>query len=173
MFNKILFTIIITSSLISAQDSFTSERFLGIEVGYGTVASKNVIGVNEENSGVEFGFRLGAQNEEWRTTISGHQFNKSGQKYFRTMLTFDRFIWASMYETDRIIFKPYLGGHIGWLKYSDNSIEDNGLIYGTQAGLAWNVIKEVDFDLGYRYSFSDIKQVDDIGSVVFAVNYLY
>jgi len=173
MFNKIVFTIIIISCLISAKDSFTSERFLGIEAGYGTVASKNVIDVNEENSGIEFGFRIGAQNEEWRTTLSGHHFSKSGQKYFRTMLTFDRFVWTSMYETDRIIFKPYLGGHVGWLNYSDNSIEDEGLIYGGQAGLAWNVIKEVDFDLGYRYSFSDIEQVDDIGSVVFAVNYLY
>jgi opacity protein-like surface antigen len=173
MFNKILLTIITLSSLVLAKDSFSSERFLGIEAGYGTVKSRNVIGVNEENKGVEFGFRIGAQNEEWRTTISGHQFNKSGQKYFRTMLAFDRFVWASLYETDRIIFKPYLGGHIGWLKYSDNSIDDNGFIYGGQAGLAWNVLKEVDFDLGYRYSFSDINRVDDIGSVVFAVNYLY
>ena len=89
------------------------------------------------------------------------------------MLAFDRFLWSSLYETDRIVFKPYLGGHVGWLKYSDNSIEDNGFIYGTQAGLAWNVIKEIDFDLGYRYSFSDLKGVDDIGSVVFAINYLY
>lgn len=173
MFNKILFIIITLNGLIYAQDSFTSERFLGIEAGYGTVSSKNIIDVNEKNSGVEFGFRLGAQNQEWRTTISGHQFNKNGQKYFRTMLAFDRFLWSSLYETDRIVFKPYLGGHVGWLKYSDNSIEDNGFIYGTQAGLAWNVIKEIDFDLGYRYSFSDLKGVDDIGSVVFAINYLY
>jgi opacity protein-like surface antigen len=173
MFNKILFTIITISSLISAKDSFTSERFLGIEAGYGKVSSTNIIGVKEENNGVEFGLRIGAQNREWRTTISGHHFSKNGQKYFRTILTFDRFMWASLYKTDRIIFKPYLGGHIGWLKYSDNNLEDNGFIYGTQAGLAWNVLKEVDFDLGYRYSFSDIKSVDDIGSVVFAVNYLY
>jgi len=173
MFNKILFTIITISSLISAEETFSSERFLGIEAGYGTVSSKNVIDVKEENKGVEFGFRIGAQNEEWTTTVSGHLFNKNSQKYFRTILAFDRFIWTSMYETDRVIFKPYLGGHIGWLKYNDDNIEDNGLIYGAQAGLAWNVLKEVDFDLGYRYSFSDIKRVDDIGSVVFAVNYLY
>jgi opacity protein-like surface antigen len=173
MFNKIVFTIITISSLISAEESFTSERFLGIEAGYGTVSSKNIIGVQEENKGVEFGFRIGAQNEEWRTTISGHQFSKNGQEYFRTMLAFDRFVWASLYKTDMIVFKPYLGGHIGWLKYSDKNTEDNGFIYGAQAGLAWNVLKEVDFDLGYRYSSSDIKRVDDIGSIVFAVNYLY
>jgi len=173
MFNKILLTIITLSSFLLAQEEFASERFLGIEAGYGQVSSRNVIGVNEESRGVEFGFRVGAQNKEWRTTISGHQFKKGGQEYLRTMLTFDRFIWASLYEKDRIIFKPYLGGHIGWLKYRDDNIQESGFIYGAEAGLAWNVIKEVDFDLGYRYSFSDLKRVDDIGSVVFAVNYLY
>jgi len=146
---------------------------LGIEAGYGTVQSRNIIGVPESNKGIEFGFRFGAQNEEWRTTISGHQFNKNNQKYLRTMLTFDRFIWSSFYESDRILFKPYLGAHVGWLKYTDNAIEDDGFIYGGQTGLAWNVLEEVDFDLGYRYSFSGINQVDDIDSVVFAINYLY
>lgn len=173
MFNKILLTIITLNSILFSQDSFSSERFLGIEAGYGEISSENRIGVTVENKGVEFGARIGAQNEEWRTTISGHLFNKSGQKYFRTMMTFDRFIWSSMYETDRIVFKPYMGGHIGWLKYDGNDISDEGFIYGAGAGLAWNVIKEVDFDFGYRYSFSDIERVNDIGSVVFAINYLY
>ena len=173
MFNRLLLTIIALSSTLLSADSFSSERFLGIEVGYGTVESRNLIDVPQSDKGVEFGFRLGAQNEEWRTTISGHQFEKNSQKYFRTMLQLDRFIWSSLYESDRIIFKPYLGGHVGWLKYTDGNIDDNGFIYGGQAGLAWNVIKEVDFDFGYRYSFSDLNKVNDIGSVVFAVNYLY
>jgi opacity protein-like surface antigen len=173
MFNRILLTVILLTSSILAEDSFSSERFLGIEAGYGTVQSKNPIGESVSNEGVEFGFRLGAQNEEWRTTLSGHMFSKNSQEYFRTMLTFDRFIWSSFYETDRIMFKPYLGGHVGWLKYNDKEADDNGFIYGAQAGIAWNVLKEVDFDLGYRYSFSDVKKVDDIGSIVFAVNYLY
>lgn len=173
MFNRLLLTIIALSSTLLSDDSFSSERFLGIEVGYGTIESRNIIGVPKSDKGVEFGFRLGAQNEEWRTTISGHQFNKNSQEYFRTMLALDRFMWSSLYKTDRIIFKPYLGGHVGWLKYTDGHIDDQGFIYGGQAGLAWNVIKEVDFDLGYRYSFSDVEKVNDIGSVVFAVNYLY
>jgi hypothetical protein len=174
MFYKILLTIIFTITLFS-QEEFSSERFLGIEAGYGTVKSRNVIGVPRSEKGIEFGFRVGAQNDEWRTTISGHHFNKNGQKYIRTMLQFDRFIWTSLYKTDNIVFKPYLGGHIGWLKYvsTDDYRDDSGLIYGGQLGLAWNVLKEVDFDFGYRYSISSIDKVDDIGSVVFAVNYLY
>jgi len=174
MFNKILLTIIAFSGVILSQDEFSSERFLGIEAGYGTVQSRNVIGVPKSDRGVEFGFRLGSQNKEWRTTLSAHHFNKNSQQYFRTLLTIDRFLWSSFYETDRVMFKPYIGGHVGWLKYEEGkAITDDGFLYGGQVGLAWNVLEEVDFDLGYRYSFSDVKKVDDIGSIVFAVNYLY
>jgi opacity protein-like surface antigen len=175
MFNKILLTIILFMTISYAKEEFSSERFLGIEAGYGTIQSRNVIGVPQSEKGVEFGFRLGAQNDEWRTTISAHNFNKNGQKYFRAMLQFDRFVWASLYKTDSIIFKPYIGGHIGWLKYISNQDynDDSGMIYGGEVGLAWNVLREVDFDLGYRYSISNINKVDDIGSIVFGVNYLY
>ncbi len=174
MFKRTLLTIIILSSLNHAEDSFSSEQFLGIEAGYGTVQSRNVIGIQESDKGVEFGFRIGAQNQEWRTTISAHAFSKNSQEYFRTLLMFDKFVWSSHYKKDDVVFKPYLGGHVGWLKYSSKSgIEDSGFLYGGQAGIAWNVMREVDFDLGYRYSFSDVHSVDDIGSVVFAVNYLY
>ncbi|NOZ90829.1 MAG: porin family protein [Epsilonproteobacteria bacterium] len=175
MLNKILLTIILFTITISASEEFTSERFLGIEAGYGTVKYTNKIGVTQSEKGVEFGFRIGAQNDEWRTTISAHNFNKNGEKYFRTMLQFDKFLWTNLYKTDNIIFKPYIGAHIGWLKYmgDNSSSDDQGMIYGGQVGLAWNVLREVDFDFGYRYSISDINKVDDIGSVVFAVNYLY
>jgi hemolysin activation/secretion protein len=91
------------------------------------------------------------------------------------MLLFDRFLWTDLYKKDNIVFKPYIGGHIGWLKYTSDEEyrDDNGIIYGGQVGLAWNVLDEVDFDFGYRYSISNIEKVDNIGSVVFAVNYLY
>jgi opacity protein-like surface antigen len=175
MSNKILLTIILFITILFAKDEFSSERFLGIEAGYGEVQTRNVIGVPSSTKGVEFGFRFGAQNEEWRTTISGHNFNKNNQKYFRGMLSFDRFVWASLYKTDNIVFKPYIGGHIGWLKYVDSksAVDNSGYVYGGQVGLAWNVLKEVDFDFGYRYSISNLDKVDDIGSFVFAVNYLY
>ncbi len=174
MFKKLLLTTITFSNLIHAADAFTSERFLGIEAGYGEVKSISAIEQNEVTQGIEFGFRFGAQNSEWRTTISGHNFNKDNHRYFRGMLQFDRFVWASLYETDDIVFKPYLGAHIGWLSYeSSGGIKDDSLVYGAQTGLAWNVMREVDFDFGYRYSVSDVPNVDNLGGFVFAVNYLY
>jgi len=176
MVKKVLFISVFLLNLSTfAKEEFSSERFIGIETGYGKVQSRNVIGVPSSTNGVEFGFRFGAQNDKWRTTISGHNFNKNDQKYFRGMLSFDRFIWSSLYQTDNILFKPYLGAHIGWLRYVDSksNVEDSGLIYGAEAGIVWNVLGKVDFDFGYRYSISKIDKVDDIGSFVFAVNYLY
>jgi len=124
---------------------------------------------------LNLGFRFGSPDENWRTTISGHNFNKKSQKYSGGFLSFDRFIWSSLYESDSIIFKPYLGAHIGWLRYEDSNsnVEDSGYLYGGEAGVVLNVLQQVDFDFGYRYSVSDIDKVDDIGSFIFAVNYLY
>ena len=171
----LILSIIFINLSLFAEEEFSSERFIGIETGYGKVQSRNVIGVPRSTRGVEFGFRFGAQNDKWRTTISGHNFNKNEQKYFRGMLSFDRFIWSSLYKSNSILFKPYLGAHIGWLGYSDSksNIDDSGFIYGAEVGIAWNVLGKVDFDFGYRYSISKIDKVDDIGSFVFAVNYLY
>ncbi len=51
------------------------------------------------------------------------------------------------------------------MKYTDSksAIEDSGYVYGGQAGIAWNVLREVDFDLSYRYSISILNKVDDVG----------
>ncbi|MBD3794078.1 MAG: hypothetical protein IE889_07990 [Campylobacterales bacterium] len=176
MINRLLLTTFALSSLLCAEtdDSFSSERFLGIEAGYGEVQATNIIGKSTQVKGVEFGFRIGAQNEEWRTTLSGHNFNKDGENYFRGMLQFDRFVWASLYKTDDIIFKPYLGVHLGWLMYEGaNTAKEDSFVYGGQTGIAWNVMRSVDFDFGYRYSFSQIDNVDNIGGFVFGVNYIY
>jgi opacity protein-like surface antigen len=55
----------------------------------------------------------------------------------------------------------------------DGGIDESGLVYGAQAGLAWNVLDEVDFDLSYRYTSSDLSYVEDVGSFVFGANYIY
>jgi len=164
---------LLTLTLSHAVDEFSSERLLGIEVGY-TDLSANKSDSARRVQGAEFGLKIGAQNKEWRTTFSGNFFTKSGEKYQKAMLQFDHFVWNSLYKVDDIVFKPYLGGHIGWMKYTnDLSFSDNGMVYGGQAGVAWNVLDEVDFDLSYRYSVTDIAEVDSINSVVFGVNYIY
>ena len=174
MFSKIVLATVATISLTHAVDDFSSERLLGIEVGYTTVNSSNAIGQNISNSNPELGLRLGAQNKEWRTTVHASFMSaKNGTKYQKAMIDFDRFVWASLYKTDSIVFKPYLGGHIGWLHYTDDFTSANGLAYGGQMGLTLNVLNQVDFDLGYRYTMSDVSKVNDMSSFVFSANYLY
>lgn len=174
IFKKIFLVIISTLSLSYAVDDFSSERLLGIEVGYTTINSTNEIGFNKTSNNVEFGIKIGAQNEEWRTTIHANFMKAQGRDYQKIMLDFDRFVWASLYKTDNIILKPYLGAHVGWLRYTDDiALSDNGLAYGGQMGLALTVLNEIDFDLGYKYTVADIIGVDDIGSLTFGVNYIY
>jgi len=173
MFNKIFLASLLALTLSHATDDFSSERLLGIEVGYGNV-NTTTGGASNTYKDPEYGFRIGAQNEEWRTTLSANFMRTDGMNYKRVMLQFDRFVWASLYKRDNIIFKPYLGGHIGWMKYTDDlSVKDNGMVYGAQAGVTWNVLNEVDFDLGYRYSVTDMKTIDSIGSLTFGMNYIY
>jgi len=102
-------------------------------------------------------------------------FKDEKKKYQQARLSFDYFFWNSLYKSDDVVFKPYIGTHIGWMKYSDEkgNISSNGLLYGGQAGLAWNVLNEVDFDLSYKYSQTSIKNVDSMSGFVLGLNYLY
>jgi len=173
--NNIILTSMLTLTLGHAVDDFSSERLLGIEVAYTSVDSTNG-DFRKTNDDAEFGLRLGAQNEEWRTTLRLNFMKAQGKGYQKAMLDFDRFVWASLYKTDSIVFKPYLGAHVGWMRYTDDkdgALSASGLAYGGQLGLTLNVLNEVDFDFGYRHTIANIDGVDTMGSFVFAVNYLY
>jgi len=175
MLNRIFLSTLLTISLSHAKDDFSSERFLGIEVGYSSIESTNIINNKESSDGFEYGFRIGAQNEEWRTTVDVGLFNDKKKKYQQAKLSFDYYVWNSLYKADDIIFKPYLGAHVGWMNYTNElgNVEESGLLYGGQAGLVWNVLNEVDFDLSYKYSMSNIESVDSLSGFVFGMNYIY
>jgi len=174
--NNIILTSMLTLTLGHAVDDFSSERLLGIEVAATTIGYADEIGYRQKNEDAEFGLRLGAQNEEWRTTVRFNFMKAKGRGYQKAMLDFDRFVWASLYKTDSIVFKPYLGAHIGWMRYTDDKFADksgSGLAYGGQLGLTLNVLDEVDFDLGYRHTIANIDAIESTGSFVFSANYLY
>ncbi len=173
MISKILLSSLLILTLSEAKDSFSSERLLGIEVGYAGLETQDSIGLSQSTKSVEFGFRIGAQNKDWRTTIIGNMSNSDGHKIQKGMISFDKFVWQSLYKKDDIMFKPYLNGHIGYLKHSTDNISEKGLLYGGGAGLVWNVLDEVDFDLGYRYSFTDLSKLDSLSTVSLGVNYIY
>ena len=172
MLNKIFILTLLIFTFGEAKDSFSSERLLGIEVGY-SAAEYQQGAVNTRNKEPEYGFRLGAQNKEWRTTFVGNLSRGRGHKYQKAMLTFDHFVWQSLYEKDHVVFKPYLGGHIGWIKHTTDDISESGMLYGGEVGIVWNVIDEVDFDLGYRYSVTNLDSVDSIDAMTIGLNYIY
>jgi opacity protein-like surface antigen len=178
MINKLLLSSLLILTLSEAKDSFSSERLLGIEVGYAGVDTKDAIGLNESVSNVEFGFRIGAQNKDWRTSIIANMSNSKGHKIQKAMISFDKFVWQSLYKKDDIVFKPYLSGHIGYLKHiadgnTNSGIDEKGMLYGGGLGLVWNVLDEVDFDLGYRYSITELSELDSFDAVTLGVNYIY
>jgi hypothetical protein len=175
MLKKIIILLLVTFTLSEAKNSFSSERFLGIEVGYSTLESNNIIGRKESDNSFEYGFQIGAQNREWRTTVDVDFFKDKKKKYQQARLSFDYFVWNSLYKTDNIIFKPYLGVHIGWMNYTNEvgNTDSSGVLYGAQTGLAWNVLKEVDFDLSYKYSKTNIKTIDSLSGFVLGLNYIY
>jgi len=172
MLKKIFLAILLLLTFSEAKDSFSSERLLGIEVGYAG-SDYQVNSVQTSNKAIELGFRIGAQNRDWRTTFIGNVARDTHQKYQKAMITFDKFVWQSLYEKDNIVFKPYLGGHIGWIKNTADNLTENGLLYGGEAGLVWNVLKEVDFDFGYRYSVTNLDNLDSLDAVTLGVNYIY
>lgn len=173
MINKLLLSSLLILTLSEAKDSFSSERLLGIEVGYAGLETKDAIGLDQSSKSVEFGFRIGAQNEDWRTTLIGNMSSSDGHKIQKALISFDKFVWQSLYKKDNIMFKPYLSGHIGYLKHTADKISETGMLYGGGAGLVWNVLNEVDFDLGYRYSFTELDKLDSLSTVTLGVNYIY
>ena len=209
------------TTLQAREDISTSKLFLGLEIGSTKIDSSAELLVTDEffneitslqkvkatgDSAAEYGIRLGAEKENWRTTISYSYFNDDQDGYEETMhkgsLLLDYFIWTS--EADEYNIKPYLGAHIGYMSYENTVfdpnygvdqvlMDDTGFFYGGQAGVAMMISNVVELDLSYRYSFTSIDDVvdsrpvpnqpgfwydtvasvDNVGSIVFAINYFY
>jgi len=154
----------------------TGDRILGIEVGGSTIkADTNFSPVNDiaeyghESTDVEFGLRLGAEKEDWRTLLVANYFDNSDddQKYWKGLLEID------YYLTNASGLKPYIGLNVGYMNYESTNIDESGLIYGGQAGVQYRVVENIEIDLMYRYSIGDIDQVDNIGSFIFGLSYVF
>jgi len=167
------------STLYASEDIFTSKTFIGLEVGYAEV--QGAVGHMDDDTvvidpnfvgdyDVEFGFRIGAQNDQWRTTFIFDYYDSSDndQNIEKGYLTLDYFIL----EKESAV-RPYIGVNVGYANYESSYVEDSGILYGAQAGIVLEVAEMINMDLGYRYSLSDIDTLDHIGSVVFGVHYIF
>ena len=178
-------------SILYARDDISqSSPFIGLEIGYATVqgAVYNESGVfpiyesDYEGSDIEFGIRIGAKKNEWRTTLSFNYFDgdEDGRKqnYEKGLASLDYFFLFSNQEKNN--FQPFIGLNVGYTNYeSTGNIDMSGFIYGGQIGILFSVAENIDVDLMYRYSLSNATQedrdaeLDHIGSIVFGINYVY
>ena len=174
------------TTLYARDDISKSQGFVGLEIGYATVQGDvggffpNTIIRDYEGSDIEYGIRLGAQKQDWRSTLSFNYFDSVEddvvQNYEKFLASFDYFVLNG----NESALKPYLGVNVGYINYeSDNNIDMSGFIYGAQAGIVFSVAENVDLDLMYRYSLSTATQddrdasLDHIGSIVFGFNYVF
>lgn len=176
MVKKIVMVLLCTvlGSSLYAENMSTGKGFIGLEVGYATVQG-DVGGffpeLDREGDGVEYGIRLGAQTDEWRTILAFDYYDNSDddQNVEKGYLMVDYFFL----QGSESIFRPFIGLNVGYANYESTLVEDNGFLYGGQAGLVVNVAESIDLDLSYRYSLSEADALDHVGSIVFGLNYLY
>jgi len=206
-------------TLQARDDISTSKLFVGLELSSTKVDATTELLLTDEfynvldsakfgetlDSAIEYGIHLGAEKDDWRTTLLYSYYNDDQENEEITMhkgsMLLDYFIWSS--GSDAYTVKPYLGIHAGYMSYEvagdvpqtdiqEIFADDSGFFYGGQAGVAMTISDVVQLDLSYRYSFTSIEDtanlnyypvdnvwldsvnsLDNIGSVVFSLNYFY
>ena len=173
MIRKIAIALLCTvlGSSLYADGISEAKGFIGLEVGAATVQADTFTELGREGDAVEYGIRIGAQTNEWRSMLLFDYYDSSDddQNMEKGYFMLDYFFLKS--ETSS--FKPFVGLNFGYVNYESTLVEDDGLLYGGQAGFIINVAETIDLDLSYRYSLSGAEALDNTGSVVFGVNYLY
>ena len=157
-----------------ARDISSGDKFIGLEVSAMQVQGDTggILGEKDhKETGVEWGLRVGAQTEQWRSMIVLNYFDEADQNTEKLMVTVDYFFLDSAKEQS--YFKPYLGVNAGYMNYESTGVDESGFLYGAQAGFVVEVMETIDIDLGYRYSLSSAEEFDHTGGVVFGINYLY
>ena len=165
---------VMLGNTLYAREVSQNEKIIGIEVGYGTIQADNqfspVIGeLDHVASDVQFGFRIGAQQKEWRTLLVADYFNSTDddQQYIKGFLELDYFVIQDS------ALKPFIGANVGYMNYQTTAIDESGLLYGGQAGVSYRVSDAVDMDVMYRYSFSTANSTNHIEGIIFGLNYIY
>ena len=219
MVKKIAIVLLCTAlgtSLYAREDISKSDIFIGLEIGSTKIDSSTKVFLTDDEddiigdpakydggSEIEYGIRIGAEKDEWRTTLLYSYYNNDDEGIEETMhkgsLLLDYFIWSSNSIDYNV--KPYIGLNVGYMSYEASGdllgegnqvyADDSGLFYGAQAGIAMTISEVVQLDLSYRYSLiamddsedekylgsdewlNSVNSLDNMGSIVFSVNYFY
>jgi len=175
MVKKIAIALLCTalgSSLYASEQSFGSKGFMGLEVGYGAVDADVFTGGKHTGEAAEYGVRLGAQTDEWRTMFVYDYFKSDDddQTVQKAFLMIDYFFLDSDIDT---VVRPFIGANVGYANYESTFIDESGFLYGGQVGIVMRAGESVDIDLSYRYSLGQADAVNSVSSITLGVNYLY
>ena len=174
MIKKIAVALLCTalgSSLYARDDISQSRTFIGLELGYSEVQGDTFYDLGYTGDyDVEFGFRIGAEKDEWRTTFIYDYYDSSDndQNVQTLLMTIDYFVLDN-----GSAFRPFIGLNVGYANYESTFIEADDWVYGGQVGFVVDVAEMVNLDLSYRYSLSNADAFDHKGSVFFGLNYLF
>ena len=166
---KVWASLLLTGSLYASGE----QPFIGIEVGYANIKGDTYAEARHKGEGVEYGLRVGAQSDEWRTTVLLNYFNsdKDDQNVERGIVSLDYFFLSGTeYQS---IFRPFIGVSLGYANYESTTIDDSDFIYGGQGGVVVNVLEQLDLDLNYRYMLSASDVLDNQSNLFLGLNYLY
>ena len=168
----VLLSTVIGTSLYAGNYDTGTKGFIGLEVGAATVDGERFGGVFHEGDAVEYGIRFGAQSDEWRATFAFDYFDSSSddQNVEKGLFLIDYFFFDS---DSTISVKPFIGANVGLINYESTGVDATDFIYGGQAGILFGMGESIDLDLSYRYSLSGSDRVNNLGSIVFGLNYLY
>ncbi len=160
------------TSLYAGNYDSNTKGFIGLEVGAATVDGSKQDGFKHQGSGVEYGLRLGAQNDEWRATFLGTYFDAGSddQSVQKALGMVDYFFFTS--DSDMKV-RPFIGANLGYGRYESTFVDVTGLTYGGQAGVVVGLGENIDLDLSYRYILFESESVNSAGNIVFGLNYLY
>lgn len=170
-----LLSTIIGASLYAGNYDSETKGFIGLELGYATVDGQKIFddGLTNFTKGedVEYGLRIGAQNNEWRATFAFDYYDNvdSDQNVEKALVMADYFFVKNPDATIR----PFIGANFGAVNYESTLVDVTDFIYGGQAGVIIKAGESLDVDLSYRYSIAGSEELNDLSSLILGLNYLY
>jgi len=158
---------------VYAKDISEGEKFIGVEVSVTEVQGEASRVIDDSISdGMAFGLRLGSQNEQWRSMFVWNSFDSEYRSVMKLFLSLDYIFMTGGMVAD-YSFQPYLGANIGYMSYESIGFDEDGLLYGGQAGILFEMTEYVNFDIGYRYSLSSEEALNHTSELLFGVQYEY
>jgi len=164
---------LVWGSMLQAAELSEVKKFIGLEAGAAKIQADTFLSNDHKGDDTELGLRLGAQNDEWRTMLVFDYFDSSNddQNYEKGLIQFDYYLFN--HKSESFSFRPFIGINAGYMNYESTGIDENGFLYGGQAGFIFGMTKHFDIDVMYRYSLTDAAHTDHIKSVVVGLNYVY